>query len=412
MQNTIDRYSMMIICKYFNRDRDFVNVMKVNTTYKDIVDMYHYNPTNRVDLFENAETVYMYKHYFDYNDLDKDDMIEELKRILRMEKVMKVVVEEEMCYKKYMKVMKSLGNLNNKQVEIRNVVYTNMDRKTYGEQIPEGVTIINEKYFKGIKSMENITLPSTIRELSESCLDEFTKVVNIDAKSHKINYRVSYDMSKRLQSKGITCTNIIYTMKDRSLWYSKEERIPNVKKIGNNCFKFCYTMQSIEIPDTVEELGDGCFYSCVELKSIKLPESIRSIGKQCFTLCKSLKNIQIPGKVQNISFQCFKECENLESIVLPQTVSSISWESFSECKKLNKINIPENVRSIGDSCFSNCTSLEEIKLPTGLESIPTECFYNCMKLVKADIPSSIKNYGTRCFRYCNDINHTLPIYCF
>ena len=74
------------------------------------------------------------------------EVVKELKRILRMEKVMKVVVEEEMCYKKYMKVMKSLGDLNNKQVEIRNVVYTNMDRKTYGEQIPEGVTIINEKY--------------------------------------------------------------------------------------------------------------------------------------------------------------------------------------------------------------------------------------------------------------------------
>ena len=54
---TID--SMMIIGKYFERRIDYVNVMKTTKKYKQLTQMYHFNPISDISLFENIETQYL-----------------------------------------------------------------------------------------------------------------------------------------------------------------------------------------------------------------------------------------------------------------------------------------------------------------------------------------------------------------
>ena len=50
---------MMIIGKYFKKNRDYVNMMKVAKRYRDLVLMYHFNPIRECELFENMESQYM-----------------------------------------------------------------------------------------------------------------------------------------------------------------------------------------------------------------------------------------------------------------------------------------------------------------------------------------------------------------
>ena len=63
---------MMIIGKYYNNPQDFINTMKTNSKYKDLVSMYHFNPISEVDLFDNIET----QHFYNKNDikLEKDNL--------------------------------------------------------------------------------------------------------------------------------------------------------------------------------------------------------------------------------------------------------------------------------------------------------------------------------------------------
>ena len=61
---------MMIIGKYFEKNRDYVNMMKVAKRYRDLVLMYHFNPIRECELFENMETQYMYNE----NDIRKEGM--------------------------------------------------------------------------------------------------------------------------------------------------------------------------------------------------------------------------------------------------------------------------------------------------------------------------------------------------
>ena len=52
---------MMIIGKYFESNKDYINVMKVNKKYQQLVSMYHFNPISDISLFENIQTQHFYK---------------------------------------------------------------------------------------------------------------------------------------------------------------------------------------------------------------------------------------------------------------------------------------------------------------------------------------------------------------
>ena len=52
---------MMIIGKYFKSNKDYINVMKVNKKYEQLVLMYKFNPISDISLFENIQTQHFYK---------------------------------------------------------------------------------------------------------------------------------------------------------------------------------------------------------------------------------------------------------------------------------------------------------------------------------------------------------------
>ena len=58
---------MMIIGKYFESNKDYVNVMKVNKKYEQLVLMYHFNPISDISLFQNIQTQHFYDELSVYN---------------------------------------------------------------------------------------------------------------------------------------------------------------------------------------------------------------------------------------------------------------------------------------------------------------------------------------------------------
>ena len=52
---------MMIICKYFESNNDYINIMKMNKKYHELVEIYHFNIINDYDLFKNMKTKHFYK---------------------------------------------------------------------------------------------------------------------------------------------------------------------------------------------------------------------------------------------------------------------------------------------------------------------------------------------------------------
>ena len=55
--------------------------------------------------------------------------------------------------------------------------------------------------------------------------------------------------------------------------------------IGDGAFRYCSSLTSIELPNSVTSIGSHAFYGCSSLTSIELPNSVTSIGTYAFYKC-------------------------------------------------------------------------------------------------------------------------------
>ena len=199
-----------------------------------------------------------------------------------------------------------------------------------------------------------------------------------------------------------------------------------VKVIGNRAFEKCYSLTSINIPDSVTNIGESAFAFCSSLTNIDIPNSVTNIGDSAFMYCKSFTNICIPDGVTNIGDKAFEDCKSLTSINIPDGVTNIGDFAFYCCRSLTCINIPSrvtnigegafafcisltnidipnNVTNIGDSAFMCCKSFTTISIPDGVTNIGDKAFEDCKSLVSINIPNSVTNIGDNAFMYCKSL---------
>ena len=134
----------------------------------------------------------------------------------------------------------------------------------------------------------------------------------------------------------------------------------NVTEISGYAFNGCYSLTSINIPNSVTSIGSSTFYYCSSLPSITIPNSVTSIGDNLFYYCSSLISINIPNSVTSIGGGAFQSCRSLTSINIPSSVISIGIWAFGYCYSLPSINIPSSVTSIGSNAFYSCSSLTSV----------------------------------------------------
>ncbi|MBF1612479.1 MAG: leucine-rich repeat domain-containing protein, partial [Prevotella sp.] len=115
--------------------------------------------------------------------------------------------------------------------------------------------------------------------------------------------------------------------------------IPNsVTTIGNETFKYCEALTSINIPNSVTTIGYSAFSSCIRLKSINIPNSVTTIDDFAFSYCYKLKQVDIPNSVTTLCEGLLKSCSSLESIRIHKDVVEIEESVFDGCTKLTNIS--------------------------------------------------------------------------
>ena len=177
----------------------------------------------------------------------------------------------------------------------------------------------------------------------------------------------------------------------------------SVTSIGYSAFSDCGSLTSIDISDSVTSIGDDAFRGCGSLTSIDIPDSVTSIGKGAFRGCRSLTSIDIPDSVTSIGNFAFWGCGSLTSIDIPDSVTSIGVSAFRKCGSLTSIDIPDSVTSIGDSAFWGCVSLTSIDIPDSVTSIGDSAFSGCKSLTSIKISDSVTSIGKYAFRYCGSL---------
>jgi len=109
-------------------------------------------------------------------------------------------------------------------------------------------------------------------------------------------------------------------------------------------FDNCYSLASVDIPDSVTSIGSIAFATCTSLASVVIPDSVISIDSIAFPSCFGFglelstnnnprgqvqclpcdqSSIQIPDSVTSIGSHAFQYCEGLASVVIGDSVTAI-----------------------------------------------------------------------------------------
>lgn len=187
-----------------------------------------------------------------------------------------------------------------------------------------------------------------------------------------------------------------------------------VTKIGDEAFKECANLTSVEIPESVTVIGDDAFSCCANLTSVKIPSSVVLIGSSAFFLCKNITTVEFANGVVIIGNNAFNSCTNLTSIKIPSSVKEIGYLAFYCCTSLTYVDIPISVRKIGDKAFDGCTGINQFVVDKGNPIYCSEngSLYskNMRTLIRVPcfiqfftIPSSVTKIGESAFSYCTNV---------
>ncbi len=139
---------------------------------------------------------------------------------------------------------------------------------------------------------------------------------------------------------------------------------------------------AIKIPDTVEfdgrifrvtSIGNQAFKGCSSITSIQLPADLTAIGNEAFCNCRSLLSLHLPDGVTTIGNSAFMGCSSVSSIQLPNSVTFIGNSAFEGCSSLRSLQVPDGVTSIGAYTFV-CENLSELYLPKSLRKLENRIF--------------------------------------
>ena len=181
----------------------------------------------------------------------------------------------------------------------------------------------------------------------------------------------------------------------------------SVTAIGNEAFKYCTGLTSVEIPSSVTAIGNSAFYDCSGLTSVDIPSSVITIGDEAFRGCGSLTSVEIPNSVITIGDEAFSGCGSLTSVEIPNSVTTIGDGMFLGCSRLSNVVVSNSVTKIGHSMFAFRASLSSVKIPSSVTTIGSRVFYRS-GIENISIPNSVTCICDEAFCYSVLKNVTIP----
>lgn len=255
---------------------------------------------------------------------------------------------------------------------------TEIDLKVGNIQIPDGVIIENGVLKKWpcdkIPDDGKVVIPNTVTEIGERAFKGCSELSAIE---------IPNSVSKIGEAAFVNCKAL------------KSVTIPSsVETIEASAFNGCSALTSVTIANGVQNIGGYVFANCSSLTNILLPNSVRNIGEGVFANCSSLTKIVVPDSVRNMGGYVFYNCSALESAKLSENVATIPYSTFADCYSLKNVEFSSNLTSVEHYAFESCKSLTTITFPKTISRIGSYySFSGCTNLktvnIKATAPFSL-----------------------
>ena len=284
-------------------------------------------------------------------------------------------------------------------IEVPNSVTTIGSRAFYGcsslttIEIPNSVTTIGASAFYDCNGLNQLIVPESVSTIGEYAF------YGIDTIFYAGNASGLPWGAKKVIRGYVKDGDFVYADSTKScivgyLGSDSVVVIPNsVTTIGDEAFKGCTNLTSIEIPNSVTTIGNSAFYNCKGLNLLNIPESVATIGTDAFN---DIDMIFYAGKATGAPWGAYNVIRVVRDgyfLYADSTKSCIVDYLGSD----SVVVIPNSVTAIGDEAFKGCTNLTAIEIPNSVTTIGASAFYNCKGLNLMDVPESVATIGKNAF---------------
>lgn len=202
--------------------------------------------------------------------------------------------------------------------------------------IPDSVTTIGASAFTSCSNLSACTLGSGVTQIAEYAFSGCTRLTNVNM-SNNVQYIHNYAFDSCNFENINLSSSLIY--------------------ISNRAFRWCRSLTSITIPDSVTAIHDGVFYECTGLTEINFGSSLRSIGEEAFRNCHGITSIILPSSLQSIGKIAFYGCDNLTSVTVNATTPPTIGERIFYGANVGAIYVPAQSVDAYKSAWSSYASL-------------------------------------------------------
>lgn len=186
--------------------------------------------------------------------------------------------------------------------------------------VEEGVTSLGAYAFHGLNEAKSISLPSTLTIIKNHVFT-FTGIEELDipdnVKSVGI-YSISDSITVLKIGKGLETLDgairfnhdngfkEIIVDEENEYFSSADGNLFNKDKTKFIMYAAQNEREEYTVPSTVQVICNGAFERCKNLKRIILPEGLKCIGSDAFYASWSMENVNIPNSVEKLYVDCFE----------------------------------------------------------------------------------------------------------
>ena len=267
--------------------------------------------------------------------------------------------------------------------EIKELILYPTAKPTTEFVIPEKVTTLGARIFKGNTFLRKVTISGDVIELGSSLFSG--------------------------------CTAL------------EEVILPDtLQTIENSAFEGCTSLKSIDIPDSVTMIQASAFKNS-GLTSVALPVGLSAFGSEsgaidaaAFAGCADLADISFKGEGTNNLFTIeggvlyadggktvvlYPAAKEGTAFAVPAAVTKIEDSAFYGAKNLTSVSFEAATAldTIEDEAFMNCTALQSVSLTAPLTLFGGSVFSGCTALKTVDFAPSVANLevGSKTFENCS-----------